>query len=167
MNVDKLAELSGNQPGQAEALKSMFGDGRLSTWYGTDGKRLFEVAAPTWDEAKALVESYLKGTGGVGDTAGYKAVRSELPDQAAFMMLLSTQGMVRMFAKVFAGTTKNPNLKPPDDMPKEPAYIGLSVTPHAAEGFEVHLVLPGAAGTVVAKGMVPLFQGLAPPGANP
>ena len=72
-----------------------------------------------------------------------------------------------MFAKLFATVTKNPNLKPPDDMPKEPAYIGASLTPHAAEGYEVHLVLPSAAGTVVAKGMVPMFQGLAPPAANP
>jgi hypothetical protein len=82
-------------------------------------------------------------------------------------MLFSTQGLVRMFANIFATVTKNPGLKPPDDMPKEPAYIGASLTTHAAEGFEVHLVLPGAAGTVVAKGLVPLFQGLAPPGANP
>lgn len=167
MNAEKLAELSGNQPGQVDAIKAMFGDGRLSNWYGTDGKRLFEVAAPTWDEAKTLIDSYLKGSGGVGRTAGFKAVRSELPEQAAFVMLFSTQGLVRMFAKIFAITTKNPNLKPPDDMPKEPAYIGASLTPHAAEGYEVHLVLPGAAGTVVAKGLVPLFQGLAAPGANP
>ena len=93
MNVEKLAEASGNQPGQAEALKTMLGDGRISTWYGTDGKRLFEVAAPTWDEAKSQIDPYLKGTGGVGQTAGFKAVRSELPEPSRFHDALQHSGI--------------------------------------------------------------------------
>jgi hypothetical protein len=55
----------------------------------------------------------------------------------------------------------------PDDLPKEPAFLGASLTPRPPAGYEFHLVVPGAFGTVIAKGMVPLFQGLRPPGANP
>jgi hypothetical protein len=49
-------------------------------------------------------------------------------------------------------------LKAPEDMPKEAAYVGGSLTPHPTDGYEFHLVVPSAVGTVVAKAMLPLFQ---------
>ena len=52
-------------------------------------------------------------------------------------------------------------------MPKEPAFLGVSLTPQPSEGYEFHLVIPSPVGTVIAKGVVPIFQGLAAPGANP
>jgi hypothetical protein len=167
VNLDKLAELSGNNPAQLETMKAMFGDGRISYWYGTDGKRVLQVVAPNWEDARSLIDPYLGGNRGVAQGAGFKSVRGELPEQVSFLMLFSSQALVRMFATQFAALTKNPNLKPPEDMPAEPAYLGVSLTPHPSEGFEVHLVIPSPVGTVIAKGMIPIFQGLAPPGANP
>jgi hypothetical protein len=167
MDVQKLAELSGNQPGQVDTMKAMFGDGRLSYWYGTDGKRVLHVIAPQWEEAKSLIDTYLTGQGGVGESAGFKAVRSELPEQANFLMIFNTQSMVRMMANVIANTVKKPDLKVPEDLPKEPAYLGLSLTPHAGQGYELHLAIPGAVGPVIAKGLVPVMQGAGAAGANP
>ena len=122
IDMEKLAEMSGNNPGQLETMKAIFGDGRMNVWYGTDGKRILKVAAPKWEEARALIDAYLKGDGGVGQTAGFKAVVSELPGRASFLMLFSTQGIVRMMANQFATISKNADLKVPEDMPKEPAY---------------------------------------------
>jgi hypothetical protein len=51
-------------------------------------------------------------------------------------------------------------------MPKDPAYLGASLTPHASQGYELHLTVPSAVGTVIAKGLVPMMQGAGAPGAN-
>jgi hypothetical protein len=161
MDPEKLTELVGNNPAQQESMKVMFGDGRLSYWYGTDGKRLLQVMAPNWEDARSYVDAYLDGNRGIGQSASFKAVHGELPEQASLLLLYSSQELVRMMARQFAATTNNPELKPAADMPAEPAYLGVSLTPHAAEGYEVHLVIPSPVGTVVAKGLVPIFQGLA------
>jgi hypothetical protein len=167
LDPEKLAELVGNNPAQQESMKAMFGDGRLSYWYGTDGKRLLQVIAPNWEDARSLIDAYLDGNRGIGRSTGFKAARGELPERASLLLLYSTQELVRMMARQSAAVTKNPDLKPPADMPAEPAYLGVSLTPHASEGYEIHLVIPSPVGTVIAKGLVPIIQGLAPPGANP
>jgi hypothetical protein len=167
INFEKLAEMSGNNPAQVEAMKAMFGEGSMNTWYGTDGQRTLDVLAPTWDAARPLIETYLKGEGGAGQSAGFKAVLSELPARDNFAMLFSLQGVVKMWVNLFSAMTKNPNLKMPEDMPKEPAYVGASLTPHPSEGYEFHFVVPSAVGAVVAKGVIPLFQAIGAGGANP
>jgi hypothetical protein len=166
IDLDKLAEMSGNAPGQLETMKAMFGDGKINYWYGTDGKQVLQVVAPNWEDARSLIDGYLKGVGGVGQTAGFKAVRTELPQEVSVLLLFETQALVRMYVNLFSGILKKPDLKLPDDMPKEPAFLGASLTPHPSEGYEFHLVVPSTVGTVIAKGVVPMVQGLAPPGAN-
>src|SRR5262249_6034525 len=101
MDPEKLAELVGNNPQQQESMKAMFGDGRLSYWYGTDGKRLLQVMAPNWEEARSFIDSYLDGSRGIGRSAGFKAVRGELPERAGMVLLYSAQELVRMMAKQF------------------------------------------------------------------
>jgi hypothetical protein len=165
-DIDKLVELSGNVPGQADMMKAMFGDGRINYWYGTDNKRLLQVIAPNWEDARSLIDGYLKGEGGVGQAAGFKAVRSELPQKANVLAILDTQATVRMYVNMFSMILKKPELKVPDDMPKEPVYLGGSLTPYPSEGYEFHTVIPGAVGTVIAKGVIPIFQNLGAPGAN-
>jgi hypothetical protein len=166
MDVHKLAELAGNQPAQVENLKTMFGDGQVGFWYGTDGKRVLQVIAPTWDEAKSLIDRYSTGKSSVGEDANFKAVRSELPEQASVLLVFNAQGLVRMMVRSIGAVTKRPDLKAPEDMPKDPAYLGVSLTPHAAQGYEFHLAIPSTVGIVIAKGFVPMIGGLAPPGAN-
>lgn len=166
INMDKLAEMSGNNPAQLETMKTMFAGGRMESWFGTDGKLVLEITAPTWDQAKALIDAYTSGESGVGRDAGFKAVLSDLPGRASFLMVMNMQGLVRMMAAQFAAIAKNPDVKAPEDMPKEAAYLGASLTPHATQGYEFHLVLPSPVGPVVAKGLIPLFQGFAAAGAN-
>jgi hypothetical protein len=167
IDLDKLAQLSGNIPGQAANLKAMFGGETVNYWYGTDGKRVLQAMTPTWDEAKAQIDAYLDGKGGIGTAPGFQAVRSRLPEQASLLVMLSVQEFTRMIASQLATVLQNPNLKVPDDMPKDPAFLGAALTPRPPAGYEFHLVVPSAVGPVVAKGTVPLVQGLRPPGANP
>jgi hypothetical protein len=166
MDIQKLAEAMGNQPAQLESLKAMFGDGKLSYWYAPQGKRALFVIAPTWEDARAQIDPYLGGQAGVGEQAQFKAVRAELPERASALMIFHAQGLVRMMAKSIGATLQKPDLKAPEDMPKDPAYLGASLTPHAAKGYEFHLAVPGPVGAVIAKGFLPMVQGLAPPGAN-
>jgi hypothetical protein len=167
IDTEKLVEISGNQPGQADAMKAMFSGGQMRYWYGIVGKDLLQIVAPKWEQATKLLDEYRKGGAGVGQTTGFKAVRSGMPKNASFLMLMSVQGLTRMYATMFSSMTKNPNLKAPEDMPKEPAYIGISLSPHRGEGYELHVVVPAEAGPVISRGLVPIFQGMAGAAANP
>ncbi len=159
IDLDKLAKLQAN-PAAAASLKSMFRDGKMTYWLGTDGKRVIQVIANTWDEAKAQLDVFMKGEGGIGTNASFKAVRGKLPEKANLMVLVSMQGLVKMFANQFAAVLNKPDLKPPGDMPKEAALFGLSLSPAAPNGYEFHLVVPSCVGPVIEKGMIPVFQSL-------
>jgi hypothetical protein len=71
-----------------------------------------------------------------------------------------------MYTSLFAAMFKNPDLKLPDDLPKDPAFLGASLTPRPPVGYEFHLVIPTSVGTLIDKGLVPLFRQLQPGGAN-
>ena len=92
IDMEKLAELAGNVPAQVESLKAMFGDGKHELLVSAPmARRMLQVVAPSWEEARTMIDTYLKGPGGVGETAGFKAIRSELPEKASLLMLFSTQ----------------------------------------------------------------------------
>ncbi len=78
------------------------------------------------------------------------------------LMLFETQALIQMYVNLFSTMLKNPNLKVPDDMPKDPAFLGASLTPHALRrATSSTSSSPSSVGTVIAKGVVPIFQGLA------
>jgi hypothetical protein len=167
MDFDKLAELAGNNPAQVENMKSMFGGGTATYWYGTDGKtRLLQVMTPTWEDVKAKVGGYLKGEPGVGANAGFKAVRSELPEQTSLLVLFEVQSFLKMVVGQLATTLHNPDLKLPDHLSKDPVFLGGSMTPRPPLGYEFHLVIPTSVGTLIDKGLIPVFQGLQPGGVK-
>jgi len=167
LDLDKLAKLGGNNLAQGEAMKSMFGGDTATYWYGTDGKtRLLQVMAPSWEEVKSQIDGYLKGEPGIGASPGFKSVRSELPEKASLLVMLDTQSLVKMFASQLSTTLKNPAIKVPDDLPKEQAFLGASISPQPPLGYEFHLVIPSSVGNVIEKGMVPIFRNLQPGGAN-
>ena len=162
IDLEKLAHIAGNNPSQAETMKSMFGGGTATYWYGTDGKqRLLQVMSPTFDEVKTQIDGYLKGAPGISATRGFQSVRSELPKQASLLVLFEIQGFIKMVANQLATTLNKPALKLPDEVTKEPAFVGGSITPLPPLGFEFHLVIPTAVGTAIHKGITPLIQGLA------
>ena len=102
IDPEKLEKLAGNNPAAAQSMKSMFAGNAIHYWFATDGKRLYQMITPTIGEAKALLDAYLKGDARIGAKAGFKAVRSRLPESASFLMLLSAQGMTKMIASQLA-----------------------------------------------------------------
>src|SRR5262249_8245365 len=91
MDTEQMQKLVGNAPGQAEMMKAMLGKGDLSQWYGTDGKRLIQIGARSWDEARKMLDSFTNAGGGVGRTAGFKAATSELPERANLVVVFNVQ----------------------------------------------------------------------------
>jgi hypothetical protein len=171
IDLDKLGQVGGNNPAQLESMKSMlqsmYNGDTLTYWYGSDGKRLLQVMAPTWESVKSQIDGYMNKEDGIGKTPAFKAVRSELPEQGSLLVMIESQSIARWYAGLFAAMFKNPNLKVGDDIPKEPAFLGASLTPRPPVGFEFHLVIPSSVGAVVDKGLMPIFRGLQAPGANP
>jgi hypothetical protein len=53
------------------------------------------------------------------------------------------------------------DVKVPTDTPKEPAFLGGSVTA-GPKGFQFRLVVPSAVGPVIEKGLVPVIQSQIP-----
>jgi hypothetical protein len=155
IDPDKLAKLAAGNPAGAPGLKAMFGGDRFTSWYGVSDTQMLQIMAPSWDEAKAQIDAYTKGGATLGNLPAYRAVRGKLPEQANFLMLMSAQGFVRQLGAQFSA-------KAPDDLPKEPALIGFSLTTRPPTGFEVHLVVPSAVGPVFEKGLVPMIQNLQP-----
>ncbi len=163
LDFDKLAQLNPNNPAGAAAVKSMLGGETTNSWLGTDGKRVFQVTAPTWNDAKAQIDTFLRQDAGIGTVAGFRSVRSHLPEQANLLALVSAQGVVRIFAAQFAATLNKPDLKAPGDLPKEPVFFGVSLTPRPPCGYEFHLFVPSQIGPIFEKGLVPLFQSITQP----
>jgi hypothetical protein len=163
IDEEKLAKLG--TPNGAGSFKAMFGGDSIHSWVGGDGRRSFQIMAPTWDDARARLDEYLKGERNVGAAPAFKAVRSELAEAASLEALASAQGFVKMFAAQLAATANRPEIKDLPDLPKEPAFVGLSATPTAPRGFEFRLTVPAAVGPVFEKGLLPVFQALQ--GARP
>ncbi len=173
LDPDKIAK---SQPGNPNAVKSMMdmfgGSDKVTSWIGVDAKRLVQVNAPSWDQAKAQIDAYLKGTGGLGDAAGFRAARARLPERASFLGLFSAQGFVRQMVAMMAMNPAAAAAPPATDMPKEPAFIAASLTPMPPTGYEFHLYVPSPVGAVIEKGLLPVIQGMrggapaAAPGAN-
>lgn len=156
----KVAGLgAGGAPEAAENLKSMMGGG-LSYWVGVDGGRVIQATSPTWDQARTQIDQFLDGQGTVADEPGFRAVRSALADRASFMMILNSQDLVRMVSAQLAAAAKKPELKDLAQLPEEPAYFGVSLTPEAPRGYEFRLSLPSAVVPVFEKGMAPILQNL-------
>jgi len=166
LDDEKLAKLSapGSDPA---AFKTIFGGDSLSYWLGVDGKRVINVTTPTWDEAKAQLDKYMKEDSHVGALPAFQAVRSALADRASFIMILNAQGFVRMIAAQLAASLKKPELKDLAGLPKEPAFFGASVTPTAPNGYEFHFTLPSPVASVFENGLIPVFQKMASPAIAP
>ncbi len=157
-DLAKMASGQPNNPGGEEALRKMFGGDTMTTWYGTDGKRVASVVAKSADEAKSKIDAIVDGKQGIGQSAGFKAARALLPEKASMIVLINAQEMVKQLTKVissFAGQ----NLPAPAGMPKEAVLFGGSIAA-TPEGYHFDFAVPSAVGPVFEKGFGPLMMGI-------
>ena len=153
LDPDKLAKMAAGNPAGGN-LKAMFGGDKITSWYGVSDTQMLQVIAPNWEDAKAKIDAYFKGGDTLGASPAFQSIRAKLAAQTNMLFLMSAQGLLRQIAAQFSA-------KLPDDLPKEPALIGASLTTDPATGFEFHLVVPSAVGPVFEKGLVPMIQKLA------
>jgi len=149
-------------PGNKQSLavmKAIFGGDTLTTWMGSKDDHVVTVTAANWDKAKALLDDLGAGEDTLGQTAGYKSVRSRLPEEVSGLFLVNMQGVVRQYAAIFSAMIEDGELGPPAAMPTEPAFVGVSVTTDP-NGLQLDVVVPSNVGPVIEKGLISMFQGL-------
>jgi len=152
---EKLAKLAPDAKG---AGKGVLGES-MTTWNGTDGKHFLSVTAPDWDAAKEQIDTVLNKTGGIGQVAGYKAIREMLPKQVGSIFLISAQSLLKQgLAQLALAQPDNAAAKADLDLPKSPELFGGAVTP-TARGILFKFVLPSTVGPVVEQGIMPLLGG--------
>ncbi len=154
---EKMSKLAPNANGKGVG-NGLLGES-MTTWNGTNGKLFLTVAAPDWDAAKEQIDTVLGGTGGLGQVAGYKAIREMLPKQVGSLFLISAQSLLKQGLAQFAALQPdNPAAKADLDLPKSPALFGGAVTP-TAKGLMFKFYLPSTVGPVVEKGIMPFLGG--------
>jgi hypothetical protein len=112
----------------AETAKKLFGEGQ-TTWIGTDGKVVLQVAAKDWATAKKLLEEHAKGANGVGAQAAFRDVRKELPAEASMVALVDLVryvGIILEFARPILEAMLPKVPTAPADL--APTYSGGAVT---------------------------------------
>jgi len=144
------------------SMRKALGGDELSMWFGTDGKRLMQLTAKDWSEAKALAESHLDGSRALEKSDAYQFTRKQLPkDVTMLVMLDAAQTVYSLFN--LAGDT--PGLLPglPVPMPDntkpagKPAYIGIALVLKPEHGsFE--LFVPATAVGQIQKLVQPLLD---------
>jgi hypothetical protein len=115
-----------------EAMKKLV-PAKQTVWFGGDGKRFVQVTAKDWAAAKKLLDGYAEGKAKAGDDPAFAATRKQLPDEAVFVALTETAGMLSGMAESF-GAIGNAVPAPGLEIPKigkpkgEPSYIGIAFT---------------------------------------
>lgn len=159
IDAEKVAEAQGQANEQVnEIMKRFMGEGPMTVYYGSDGKRVVSIMASNEAEVKAKLETALSGgSGGVGATAGYKALRSRLPENVGALVMLNSQEMVKQIANM-VGRLTGGEVKTPS-MPKGTALLGFAYAATPA-GYRFDIVVPTEVGPVFEQGFGALIQSL-------
>lgn len=153
LDLGKFADLAAKSP-VASALPKP--SEKNVSWFGTDGKRFLNVGAPTWDEAKSLIDSYLDGKETLAAVKGFQQARKLLPAEVGALFLFQAQSLIRDFAKGMAiGMGRKPNVP---ELPDDPVFIAASAGP-TGPGYHFRLVVPNDVGPVIERGILPVLQG--------
>ena len=158
MTLDLTKLIAPGAPGGVEALKKLRGGETVTTWYGTDGKTVLSLAAPTFNDVKAVIDSTLAGKNSLGDSANYAALRKAFPADVNAIFVLNAQAMIKQIASQL-GSAPRAEIKIPADMPKTPAFFGASFLA-SPKGLGLQLVVPSNVGPVIEKGLIPVLQGM-------
>ena len=121
---------------------------KMTVWVGTDGKSVVHVLAKDWDAAAGALDQYFDGLKPVGDTAGYKLTRKNLPPDASLLIMLETGQTVtaildalRAMEGAVPGFPKIGQVKP---LKGDPTFIGIAVT-LKGDTATANLFVPGTA----------------------
>ena len=137
-----------------EAMKKMVPE-KQTVWFGTDGKRYVQVTAQNWATAKGLLDGFAAPKAKAGDDAAFALTRKQLPDEAGFLALYDTAGLLNTLAD-YAGSVAGAIPVPGVEVPKvgkitgDPAYIGVGFTAKP-QSARLDLFVPTGAMKVMRK----------------
>jgi hypothetical protein len=141
-------------------IKNTVGE-KMTVWVGTDGKSVVQLAAKDWDAAAAALDRFLDGKDPLGDTAGFKLTRKNLPADASLLVLLETGQTLTTLMDALRGMEgaipdfpKVGKIKP---LKGEPTYVGAAVT-LKGDTATANLFLPAPAIAVGRKMLDNLFR---------
>lgn len=132
-------------------------------WIGTDKKIVVQITSKEWKDAQELLDKSLDGKQSVGADAGYKLTRSQLPEEASFLLIAETSSAIntlldslRSTGEALPGFPKIPVLKP---VKGDPTYVGVAVV-LKGEIASVTAFVPTSAIGVAGKMLAPLFKNI-------
>ena len=105
---------------------------KTTLWVGTDGARVVQVRAKDWDAAAGALDKFLDGKKSLGDDAGYKMTRKNLPADASLLMMFETGQTLTMILDMFkameAAIPDFPKIGTVKPLKGDPTYVGIAVT---------------------------------------
>lgn len=151
-DFDKMAEPVAQQGEEAkkkfiEGMKGLLGD-KVRIWFGTDGKTVVQIVAPSWDAAEKMLNRYRQGKDVAGDEKAYRAARKELPARTSFLGLIDAVQMFDSIWKAFEAMI--PAGQMPAGFPNVPAkkttsFVGMAVTLQPGRGsFDLFITAAAA-----------------------
>lgn len=155
-----FAKLAGGpaNPGDIAAIKKAFGGETLTTWFGTDGKRVLEVTAHDWNAAKAVVDAVLTGRGSIGQLPEYAALRNRLPRQVSTLIMVNANAASSQISdNLNAALPEAKNARTAVAIPKGHSLLGAAVTMTNA-GTQFQAIIPSAVGPVFEQAISPTVE---------
>ncbi|QJW98972.1 hypothetical protein [Frigoriglobus tundricola] len=114
-----------------EQLKRMLAE-KTTLWIGTDGKAVVLLTAKDWGTAAGTLDQFLDGRKPIGNTAGYKLTRQNLPPETSALLLTETgQTLTALLDAVRAmeGTVPDlPKIGKIKPLKGDPTFLGVAVT---------------------------------------
>jgi hypothetical protein len=145
------------------SMLKMMGE-RANTWFGSDGKKVISVSAKNWNDARTVIDAYLKGDKPIAKDESFQATRKNLPPEATLIFVADTARLVEMiFEAIREMTAGIPGAFPGGNFPAikapmaKPAYFGFALVLKAEYG-SVDLYVPTVAVAQVRKMIAPLLD---------
>ena len=121
---------------------------KTTVWVGTDGKTVLQVTAKDWAAATAAIDGYLDAKKPVGDTAGFKLTRKNLPADASVLIMVETGHTITVMLDSLRAledvVPDFPKIGKVPPLKGKPSFIGLAVT-LKGDTATVNAFVPGAA----------------------
>jgi hypothetical protein len=115
-----------------EAMKKLLPE-KQTIWFGSDATRYIQITAKDWDTAKAMLDGFAAPKAKVGDDPAFLLTRKQLPEEAGFLSLVDTGGMLGTigdYLSSMGGAIPAPGVEMPrfGKVSGDPAYIGVAFT---------------------------------------
>ncbi|MBP3957233.1 hypothetical protein J8F10_18385 [Gemmata sp. G18] len=142
-----------------EQLKRAMSE-KTTVWIGTDGKAVIQVTAKDWAAAAATIDGFRDSKKAIGETAGFKLTRKQLPADASVLTLMevgqAVTGLLDGLRALQDTVPGFPRIGKVAPVKGPPAFIGVAIT-LKDDTATLNVFVPGAAiaaGRKIAAGLL-------------